>query len=487
MQQPNTHPDIWHHASCWAVMILLALLFTACDVPGSSVLVPEEVAAHTSVPPSLMPGDWSTYLADDAHSGFNRAETTINPTTAPRLKLHWMYHAHDGISVQPVEANGMIYWGSWDGVEHATDVQGHEIWAANLGRTRGCIRTAGVGSTATVASMTIGGTKTLVVFVGGGNAHFYALNASNGEVIWQTSLSSSPGAFIWSSSVFYRGSIYIGMASLANCPSVQGQLFQLNAATGVVQHVFNVVPNGCLGGGVWSTPTIDTSTGELYLATGSPDTCTMNERYAIAMIELHASNLKLSGSWQIPRSQWVDDSDFGSAPILFTAKLGGVSRPLVGAADKNGRYYAFLRGAISAGPVWTKQIAKGGGCPECGLGSIAPSSWDGSTLYVAGGHTTIHGTNCQGSVRALNPATGAFLWEHCLTGGPVLAAVTGVPGVLVVEEGRTFVVIEAVTGKTLFSYTDAKQITVFYGSASISNGVLYVGSFDGNLYAFGPS
>src|SRR5258708_39942659 len=101
MQRPNTHPDIWHHASCWAVMILLALLLRACDVPGSSVLVPEQVAAHTSIPPSLVPGDWSTYLADDAHSGFNRAETTINPTTAPRLKLHWMYHAHDGISVQP--------------------------------------------------------------------------------------------------------------------------------------------------------------------------------------------------------------------------------------------------------------------------------------------------------------------------------------------------------------------------------------------------
>lgn len=435
--------------------------------------------------PTEVSDDWSTYLADDAHSGFNRAETTINPTTAPRLKLHWTHHVNAGISVQPVEANGMIYWGSWDGVEHAADVQGHQIWAVNLGRTRGCIRTVGVGSSATVASMTIGGTKTLVVFAGGGNARFYALNASNGAVIWHTSLTSSPGAFLWSSSVLYRGSIYVGMASLSNCPSVQGQLFQLNAATGVVQHVFNVVPRGCLGGGIWSTPTIDTSTGELYMATGSPATCTLNEPYAIAMVELHASNLKLAGAWQIPRSQWVNDSDFGSTPILFTAKLGGMSRPLVGAADKNGWYYAFLRGAISTGPVWTKQIARGGDCPECGQGSIAPSSWDGSTLYVAGGHTTIDGNNCLGSLRALNPATGAFLWEHCLTNGPVVAAVTGVPGVLVVEEGRTFVVIEAVTGKTLFSYTDAEPVTTFYGSASISNGVLYVGGFDGNLYAFG--
>jgi hypothetical protein len=28
--------------------------------------------------------------------------------------------------------------------------------------------------------------------------------------------------------------------------------------------------------------------------------------------------------------------------------------------------------------------------------------------YVAGGNTTIHGVTCKGSLRALNPATGAF-------------------------------------------------------------------------------
>jgi len=325
MQRLNTHPERRHHAFRWAVMALLALLVAACDIPGSSTQAPEVVSAHTGVPssprtgapPSLVSGDWSTYLADAAHSGFNRTETTINQNTAPRLKQYWSYHANGGISVQPVEANGLIYWGSWDGVEHATDTQGHEAWATNLGKTIGCIRTVGVASTATVASMTIRGTKTLVVFVGGGNAHFYALNAANGKIIWQTSLDSSPAAFIWSSSVFYRGSIYIGMASLANCPSIQGQLFQINAATGAVQHVFKVVPDGCKGGGIWSSPAIDTSSGEMYIATGSPDSCTTNERYAIAMIELDASNLGLVGSWQIPRSQWVDDSDFGSAPTFL--------------------------------------------------------------------------------------------------------------------------------------------------------------------------
>jgi outer membrane protein assembly factor BamB len=45
--------------------------------------------------------------------------------------------------------------------------------------------TVGVASTATIAPMIIGGTKTLVDFVGGGDGNFYALNPDNGAFIWE--------------------------------------------------------------------------------------------------------------------------------------------------------------------------------------------------------------------------------------------------------------------------------------------------------------
>jgi len=159
---------------------------------------------------------------------------------------------------------------------------------------------------------------------------------------------------------------------------------------------------------------------------------------------------------------------------------------LVGIAHKNGRYYAFIRGALGRGPVWTDKIAKGGGCPECGNGSISPSAWDGTRLYVAGGRTVIGGANCRGSIRAVDPATGAYIWEHCLMSGTVLAAVTVVPGVVVVDDGSDLVALADTSGQMLFSYKDHTKGSVFYGAASISNGVLYVGNFDGNFYAFGP-
>jgi outer membrane protein assembly factor BamB len=179
------------------------------------------------------------------------------------------------------------------------------------------------------------------------------------------------------------------------------------------------------------------------------------------------------------------DSDFGATPTLFTAKLRGVPHTMVGLVHKNGLYYAFDRNAIGKGPVWTAHIAYGGSAPEDGQGSISASAWDGKWLYVAGGHTTVDGNDCAGSVRALDPGDGSVLWVRCLNHGPVLAAVTAIPGILVVEEGPTFDVLNTTSGTTLFDYTDANAYSTFDGPATVSNGVLYIGNLDGILYAFG--
>lgn len=457
-------------------------LIDSGSVMTSNVAAPVGFTIAPAPVPQVVPGDWSSFLL--GNNGFNSSETSINVTTAAALQLYWAYHAEGSITAQPVVVNGTIYWGSWDGFEHATNLNGEQVWATNLGittdTTDGCYPTsAGVASTATVAPLTIGGITTLVVFVGGGDADFYALNAFNGHVIWKTSLGSSPAYFIWSSPVVYNGSIYIGVSSFGDCPAIQGQFVQMSMVDGSIQNVFNVVPDGCVGGSVWGSPTLDPSTGELYIATGNASTCSTTENYAVSVIELHASDLAVAGSWQVPPSQWAIDSDFGSTPTLFTATIGGATLPMVGAINKNGIYYAFTRGAISNGPVWTAQISNA-------VGSIASSAWDGTRLYVAGGNTTINGKFCEGSLRALDLGTGNFIWERCLQDSRVLAAVTVVPGLVVVEQGRFVLRVEATTGKILFEYEDSSKDSIFWAPATISHGMLYVGNMDGNLYAFGP-
>lgn len=420
---------------------------------------------------------WSSYLYDGSRDGFNATETTITPSSAPHLKLHWKTHVASQISDQPISDNNLVYWGSWDGFEHATSLTGAPVWATNLGQSSSrCTTPRGVTSTAT--SFALNGRPAL--FVGGGNKQVYALDALKGAIIWQRSL----GNYIWSSPLVANGSVYIGTASLGDCPNIHGQFFQLDATTGAIQHTFDVVPTGCTGGSVWGSPALDPAKNLIYIATGNLGGCATPELYPEAIVQLNAANLTYVASWQIPFAQRVSDGDFGSTPTLFQATLAGAVHTLVGVANKNGYYYAFDTVAIAHGPLWKDEIAVGGQSPEGGQGSVSPSAWDGATLYVAGGNTTINGVSCKGGLRAVNPATGAYLWQDCLSSF-VLAAVSMVPGVAAVDVGRTLTLIATASGATLFKLSDTTSGSHFWGPASLVGGIIYQGNMDGTLYAIG--
>jgi outer membrane protein assembly factor BamB len=466
----------WAAWSMWAVGVTLALAVAP-------------VAAAAS------PGDWTTFAHDSGHSGFDSAETAITPTTAAGLKLAWTRTAGGVTATQPVIAGNVVYWGSWDGYEHATNATtGAIVWARFLGTTTspcgaiaspfGPLATGtrlGVNSTATLA--TIGSTPML--FVGGGDRQIYALNPLNGAVIWHTLIYNNANAFIWASPVALDGNVYIGSASISDCPLVAGKITELSGATGAILHTFAVVPNGCIGAGVWGTPAIDTAAGTLYFTTGNSGSCARTETYAESIVELRTSNLSFVHHWQVPASQRIGDGDFGATPTLFTATINGAQHRLVGAANKNGIFYAWDRANINAGPVWQLKVAVAGACPQCGQGSIAPAAWDGARLYVAGGNTTITGRRCKGGVRALNPARGSILWQHCMQSGPVLGPLTAVPGLVAATEANWLIVMDSANGPTRFRFAvaDGKP---FYGGASVSNGQLYVGNSDGSLLAFRP-
>jgi polyvinyl alcohol dehydrogenase (cytochrome) len=458
--------------------VLIALLL-ACSVAGTaSVLLRHQTARAQA-------GDWPTYLANDGHTGFNSDETIINSSTVSNLKLSWMHKDKAGgkISTEPVAANGMLYWGSYDGLEHASRLtDGIDIWTTNLGQSTDCRhQTHGVLSTAAVASVTIAGVSKTVVYVGGGNTTLYALDANSGGILWQTSLGTPPNAFLYSSPTVFNGSVYIGVSGQADCSKIQGQMAQLEASTGTLQHVFNTVPNGCQGGSVWSSPTIDVQTGMLYVSTGERGKCTKKETMVDSLIALNAADLSFVGSWQIPSSEIILDGDFGSSPTLFTATINGTFHNMVGLANKNGIYYAFDRTNISASakPLWQVRLASTPGP------TISSSSWDGTSLYAAAGTTTLNGTSCAGTLSALDPTSGTPRWQDCLNFdayGPVIS----VPGLVELAVGSSFIVVDATNGNQLFSFKDLPTNSNFLGPGSISNGVLYQGNMDGRMYAFAP-
>lgn len=425
------------------------------------------------------------YLGDPGHANYNPGETAITPSSASSLALTHTYSLGIGtypeLVTQPIIANQLIYWTSWDGNVRAVKPNGQLAWQTGIGWTWNPTCQAVFGPSSTPAVATVNGISTL--FVGGGNDVFYALNALTGQIIWQAPIGTQPNDFIWASPVLYNGSVYIGMASFGDCPLVAGRLVQLSASTGAIQHVFyTMVDASCLGGGVWASPTIDTQTGTVFIATGNNDlggNCTSYEPLANSLIALKASDLSLIGSWTVPVAQQPYDGDFGATPTLFTATINGTPRQLIGVINKNGTYYAFDRSAIASGPIWSTSLAYNW------AESIASSAWDGKTLYVAGLTTTLNSVSCAATINALDPATGQFLWRTCLQ-NQVISAPLVLAGVVVVEADNTIQVFNAKTGASLYTYTNADGGD-FWGPASATNGILYAGNNDGSVYTFSPT
>src|SRR5438034_6882027 len=528
----------------------------------------------SAVPSSAADGAWPRYLHDNGGSGY-AADGGMSATAAKNLKplAGFAVKLPATISTQPVLANGLIYVGAWDGNEYAITPSGAVQWKRFLGITtkgKACQFPIGIAGTPVVATAPVGAGSRSVLYVGGGGnadaqghpisrgtAQLFALDALTGEILWRTSLGSSPDHFIWSSPAFYRGSVYVGVSAFADCPLIQGRLVQLDASTGRVQHAADMVPDGCIGASIWGSPTVDEAEGALYVATGNADPCSrfgpqvgttlrpkraaataglallglllagfawprpsiraifwagvgigvlglagtsllvvgphiaQPEPYGQAVVKLSAADLRVMGHWQIPQAESVFDSDFGSTPTLFagTVTRGGAERRLVGVANKNGIYYVFDRANLDKGPVARLRIATGGNPPTSGNGSISPSAFSGSRLYVAGGHIAVNGQVVPGTVSAFDPdALQSPIWRAAISSGPVLGAVSAAPGILVLGAGSMMVVLDADHGTPLFQApaapAGAANPAIFYGAATIAGGVIYQGDTEGNLHAY---
>jgi hypothetical protein len=444
---------------------------------GTSATGVNDQFTYQSGPPP--PTQVATYRGDLGRTGYYPAETALTTSNVVGLKQHWVAKGGTGSFAQPIVANNLVYWGDWNGLEHATTLAGTDAWTYPTGTNTdaSCLPAeAGISGTVTIGQM--GGTS--VVYVPGGDDNMYALNAQTGALLWKTNLGTQPAWYLWSSPILFNGSLYEGIASFGDCPLVQGQLVQMNAATGAIQHVASFVPDGCVGAGVWTSPTVDPSDGSVYVTTGTPAGCkNPGPNLAPSIVKLRASDLSILSSWTVPTSeQTFGDEDFGGTPTLFTATINGVQRQLVGALNKDGLFFAWDRGDVAAGPVWQSTTADPSGSPR----SILSAAWDGKYLYVGGGSAIINGASCYGNLSALDPATGGFIWRSCqdfMTGG-----ITEIPGMIIEGTGAGGQVkfLNTANGATVLTFNSGSMVQ---GEVTVSNGVVYIPQANGNLMAAG--
>jgi polyvinyl alcohol dehydrogenase (cytochrome) len=460
--------------------VAAALLFCLADLRGRAETAQAINGAGTTIRRRLSRGpdnDWPRYCASNAMTGNAAGEQILSTATVPRLHVLWSRSLSGPVASAPSVARGKVYIGDWGGFEWAIDAAtGSTIASIDLGQTTSdqC-NPAILGITSSAAIVDN------IAYVAGGDDAFYALNADDFTVIWRKSLgdnSATGGYYGWSSPAVAGGKVIQGIASNCDNPFPRGAIVGLDPATGVELKSSYFVPEDRVGGGVWTSPAIDTQHGKIFVTTGSAHAWEDGDSFS--MVRLNLETFEIEDRWKLPNdtgAYW--DGDWGSSPTLFTDADG---RELVGAGQKDGGYYAFDRNDLAAGPVWVAPLAIGGEVTQQGQGTLSTAAFDGKTLYVGGG---IPRDNIDlavfGAVSAIDPATGKILWRHSFK-GPVVAPVSFANGVVFAVGGTTVAALNAATGAVLWSY-DMKAWG--FGGIAIARGRVYVGDLFGNIYAFG--
>ena len=288
----------------------------------------------------------------------------------------------------------------------------------------------------------------------------------------------SGGHYNWSSPLIVNGFAYIGIASLGDCPLVQGQLLKVNLSTHQVVGTLDLVPSGQVGAGIWTSPAYDATRNEIFAVTGTEQSDAQTNAQAVVGID--ASSMTVVDDWHLPESAAVADSDWTTSTGLYTAANG---TPMLVTTNKNGYTYAFNRTNLAAGPVWRHQTAIGSECAACGFSTVSSAAIaQGLVFQALAAFTTVNGVGYGGSVQALNANTGAVVWQHP-EAGPVIGAITYLNGMVIAGAGSAVEVLDATTGQRLYSY-DTGHGSWIYAAPSVAAGTIVTGNTAGVIYAF---
>ncbi len=447
-----------------AAVVLLAGLVVPAAGPTSEPPAATRAPLVGAAPPSpeVAPSDganWTTYLFDAGRSGANLLERTISPANVSGLVQRWSLPENGSDFSAPIVVGGLLYYGSWNGYEYAVNVtNGTVLWSDFLGTDPCGYSPMGISSTPAYLNGTI--------YLGGGDGYWYALNATSGAVEWDYFFGAPPTVnnYDWASALVYRNSLYVGVSSCFDNPLIRGALYELNL-TGphTPSHIFWTVPANETGDSIWTSPTLDAPNNTIWVSTGNENTG--YPPYANAIIALNATTLNVTGSWQVP-NEAGKDSDFGSTPTLCETAAGV---PMVVATDKNGIAYGLVRSNVSSngswGPVWTLGTA----------GGFSSGAFEGGTLYLAGD-----------ALYAVDPANGSVRWQNDNISG-VYAALTWANGLIYVGAGSTVYAVDATNGTILWNATVPGGGSIV-AETVVVNGQVYVPSGDyateGDLVAY---
>lgn len=398
----------------------------------------------------------------------------MSPSNIQGLAPAWSKNIRAPLAAAASVADGTLYFGAWDGNFYAMNAaDGTVLWKYFTGLAPApadptCFPVNGVTAQAAVAGRN--------VYVGGGDSAVYAFDRASGSLLWRVEIADpTTGAYLWSSPTVYNNALYIGVASLGDCPLVRGALVRIDLNYPSFPRIRHLAPYGQTGAGIWSTPAIDARTNTVFVTTGTGEHDESIGLWGGTMLSLDATTLRVKNYFFLPSNSTAEDIEWGSSPTLF---VDANDEPLVAATGKDGVIYAVRQKDLA--PVWQTTLAIKCVDPESGCGSISTPAFDGKTLYVGAGVADPESFQ-NGSLYALDPATGQVLWSVLLD-GVVIAPVTVANGLVFASTTMGLEVHDAGTGDTL--WTDEQEFGGLYSQPVVSDGVVYATYVSGRVFAW---
>jgi alcohol dehydrogenase (cytochrome c) len=301
--------------------------------------------------------EWLTYSG--SYSGWRYSPLTdISPANVGQLRIRWVRQFdinRANIEATPLVTDGEIFMVPEAGHVLALNAKtGDVIWVYkrpipdDLPLEYGPVNRglAVYGST---------------LFLGNIDGNLVALDASNGNVLWQTLVASPSDGYSMTGAPLVVGhSVIVGISGGEF--GIRGFLAAYDVSTGERQWKFDTIPGPgevghetwkndawqTGGGATWITGSYDPSTDLLYWGVGNPspafagDLRPGDNLFTASVVALHASTGKLAWYFQFtPHDE--HDRDAAQTPVLADLAINGAVRKVICWPNRNGFYYVLDR------------------------------------------------------------------------------------------------------------------------------------------------
>jgi len=437
-------------------------------------------------------GQWRIAGQNLSNSWSQPAEHSISPANVNGLSPKWVFTTGGDVSATPTVDGDAVFFPDWGGNLFAVKKDsGQLIWSHKISEYDGVEGAVSRVSPAVDGNQVIFGDIPNSKQAHNG-ANVISVDRQTGTIQWMTQVDTHPAAIITGSPVVFDGMVYIGISSSEEtlalnpaypCCSFRGSIVALDEKSGAMRwKTFDMPDNGgqaggYSGGAIWQPPAIDAKRGTLFAGTG-------NNYTAPAAVEACQN--------ATPTANCSAADDFFDTALALDLKSGQIkwSKKLQGIDTFTGTC-GF--GAARPAP----------GTPNCPVPDSQDFDFGGAGPNLVG--NIVGFGQKSGIYWALDPDNGNIVWSTLVGPGSSLGGIewgTATDGQRIyvaianrfhlpytlVPSGQQITwgawsALDVATGNILWQTADPTVGTIDTGSVSVANGVMYAGSYSGQMYA----